>query len=304
MKDRPEIEGEIRGLLQEIVDDPRSSARLAPRRPMREWFDGGEAIRAREVDGTAVERHLVAAHREALAAMLLEAAQIAYWQAPILSFRPIGPDAAPYDERAAEVRWRPLVRRRIERTSELGAGVDLLRACLDGIRADQGHALAQASLSLVPSDAARYYVTRTLPWDRPRTAIALLERLVGIAQDPWRIAALSSLGARRCSTEEFGLGLKAYREATTRDPQGCVDMICVFNLSCLLEEPASVLATARTLDPLLVGQERSVRMMAELLRTFWRDQNASRRSRAHDMASRLRGSVPERAAILCEVYQT
>ena len=90
MKDVPDIAPEIRGLLEEIVADPRSAMRLAPRRALRTWFDTDEMVRASDVVRTSAERHLVEVHREELAALLCEAACISYWKAPVLSNRPIG----------------------------------------------------------------------------------------------------------------------------------------------------------------------------------------------------------------------
>jgi hypothetical protein len=302
LKERLEIEAEIRGLLEEIVGDPRSSVRFAPRRPLREWFDGGEAIRARSLDGTSAERHLVAAHREALAATLLEAAKIAYWKAPVLSLRPIGPDGEPYDERVAEERWKPLARRRSEHSIESG-GVDLLRACLSEIPADQGHELAQASLSLVPNDAARYYVTRTLPWDRPRTAIYLLRRLVEGAPNVWKREAWSSLGARLCSIGEAKHALDAHREASNLTPGGSLDLMCAFNLWCLLGEDRQALVVAREVVPIIGKEVHRVQEMVELLRLSWQERSGPERNKAMDTAARVRGDIPESALVLCDVFQ-
>src|SRR5262245_40199519 len=106
MNDAPEIAPEIRGLLEELVADPRSSMRLVPHRPLHYWFDSDETIRQREISGTKLERHLLEAHRHELAQLLFEASRIAYWKAPIRCLRQLGPDGRPVPNATAERLWR------------------------------------------------------------------------------------------------------------------------------------------------------------------------------------------------------
>jgi hypothetical protein len=299
VREQPDIVGEIRGLLEEIAADPRSSARFTPRRALREWFDGGEALRARSMDGTRAERHLVAAHREGLAATLLEAAKIAYWKDPVLSLRPIEPGGALYDERAAEERWRPSAQRRAERATESGAEVELLRACITQVRPEHGHDLALASLSLVPSDAARYFVTRTLPWDRPRTAISLLRRLAALAKGPIRVHALSSLACRLCAIEELSEARAFYLEAAHSSSAIPDDWFFLFNLSCLLGDVSEASMASRELGEIVGGNHPRTKQVAELCARWWATRSSQDRSVAARVSARLSGSLSEAARAIC-----
>jgi hypothetical protein len=132
MKESPEIAPEIRGLLEELVADPRSSMRLVPKRALGSWFDSGETARAREISGTKLERHLIDAHREELAQLLCDAAMISYWKAPIASPLPIGPDGKPHNPASREPHWSLKVRAAIGLSRD--ADTDLLRGCLSGVR--------------------------------------------------------------------------------------------------------------------------------------------------------------------------
>lgn len=302
MRNRPEIEGELRSLLEEIAASSHSSARLVPRRPLRGWFDGGEAIRARDVDGTRAERHLIAAHREALAATLLEAAKIAYWKAPVLSLRPIGPNGETYDASVAEQSWRHLARKRAGLERDFESGVSLLRMCLSEIPAARGHDLALASLSLVPSDAARYYVTRTLPWGRPRTAISLLRRLADSAPAAWRVEALSSLGARLCAVEDLGEAREAYRAATQADERGSLDWAFVLNLGCCLGDQKGALTAAAELGRFLKPDHPHVSAAKVAFEEWWRSRTDDERAVARKVRALLSTRMSETAAVLCEAF--
>src|SRR5262245_49199710 len=126
MKDAPEIAPEIRGLLEEIVADPRSAIRLVPRRALRTWFDTGATVRTSDVVRTSAERHLVEMYREELAALLCEAAWISYWKAPVLSSRPTGVDGKLYNPTEREPDWRRRARRGFAVPFPPSDGVELL----------------------------------------------------------------------------------------------------------------------------------------------------------------------------------
>jgi len=302
MSRQPEIAPEIRGLLEEIVADPRSSIRFVPRRALREWFDRGETIRARDVDGTKAARHLIAAHREALACMLLEGAKIAYWKAPVLSHRPVGADGRPFDEREAEREWRHLAVRRATYTGLVGAETELLRQALSGISAESGHALAKASLSLVPCDDARYFVARTVPWNRPRTALSLFERLATRATSTLLPHILSSGAARLCCLGLIAGARKSYRAAATLDPASPLDRFCVFNLSCGLGEDKAALSAAEEIGPLVSESDPRVFEAMQLMTGWWREREERERIAAREVLARIKGSIPQVAVHLSEAF--
>lgn len=248
MSDVPEIAPEIRGLLEEIVADPRSSIRLAPRRALRSWFERGEPIRTREVAATRAERHLIEAHREALASILRDASRIAYCKAPILAHLPVGLDGGPYDSTRAESRWRDGARSFNARAKEQSCTVELLRACLEQLEPRMAHPLATAALGLVPCDLNRLLFAFTVPWGQPRTSIALVQRLASHAQTAsLRSQACINLGHRWCSIGQLGAARDRYREACAFEDtiQG---RIYAFHLSCCLHDQASALAEASELD--------------------------------------------------------
>jgi hypothetical protein len=233
MKDVPEIAPEIRGLLEEIVADPRSRMRLAPRRALSEWFGTGETIRVADVSGTKAEKHLIAVHREELAELLREAAVIAYWKAPILAHKPVAPGGRIVDPSAFEDQWKRRSRTHIAYAPSNPTG-DLLERCLNGMHASRAHALAVASASLAVNDKARFILGLTAPWDKPRFAIGILRRLIAGSPPKWLSdRAYLHLGARLCEVGSLYEAREAYRCAATNDVAGYALMYS-FNLSCFV----------------------------------------------------------------------
>lgn len=304
MKNTPEIAPEIRGLLEEIVADPRSAIRLVPRHALRTWFDTGETVRASDVVRTSAERHLVEMHREELAALLREASKISYWKAPVLSFRPVGPDGKPYHPALREPDWRRHALRDAHGRSDESEGVLLLRQCLLGIQPNRGQELARASLSLVPSDAARYYLALAIPWNRPRPAIAILSRLVRRAFPAiTKHDALLSLAARTCALGMFNEARNLYRRYTALALSSPYGWICSFNLSCVLGDEESAMAeatgfgkVARPDDPLVIEAQE---ILKEWARTRLEQLNEARR-----VSKRLRGRIPDVASTVCRSFET
>lgn len=305
MKDVPDIAPEIRGLLEEIVKDPRSAIRLAPRRALRTWFDTGETARASDVTRTKAERHLVEVHREELAALLCEAAWISYWKAPVLSSRPIGADGKVYHPTEREPDWRNRAKREVDSASHQSDGVELLRQCLVGIQPQQGWALGQASLGLVPRDLTRFYIALSVPWSKPRVAIALLDRFARQAR-PFltRRVALLSLGARTCSLGLLQEARIAYLEATRFEPQSPCAGMCAFNLSCFLGEERSALAEARELIHVARQEDPMVIEVQNSLREWIATRSASELDVARSTARKLHGRIPDVAAAVCEGYES
>lgn len=304
MKDLPEIAPEIRGLLEEIVADPRSAIRFAPRRALRSWFESAETVRARDVSATKAGRHLIEAHREALAALLCEAAWIAYWKAPLFAHRPIGSDGQPFDPSDREPTWRLRAELKLSACREESEGIRVLRQCSSGIRPELGLSFARASLSLVPHDRTRLYVALTIPWGNPRTALNLLHRLAARAHISYRPDALLLLAARMCSISRLPEARELYRRYSNLVPESPYGHICAFNLSCYVGDEAGALAEATQLDELIRPDDPRVSEERRLLSDWAATRSESELSKAKEVRAAISGRMPEVAAVLCQSFES
>jgi hypothetical protein len=304
MKDVPEIAPEIRGLLEEIVADPRSSMRLAPRRALRAWFDG-QAIRSRVASGTKLERHLVEVHREALADLLREAAMIAYWKAPILTHKPVGPDGKLYDPAELEPAWKERTAVHVQLAPHRDSAVDLLAGCLRGLSADQAHALATASLSLVGDDRTRLYLAKTVAWDKPRVALSMLNRFH--ARKPARglaDQALLLIGARLCALELLDEARSAYMRAARCESVAVYGRICAFNISCFLGDEKQALEEARELHRLTATDGEVLLAERDLLRAWAAARTPGALETARQTLARISPNLPDAAHVVSEAFQS
>jgi hypothetical protein len=304
MKDVPEIAPEIRGLLEEIVANPRSAIRLAPRRALRTWFDSGETIRATDVSRETAVRHLVAAHREELAALLREASWISYWKAPVLSHRPVGRDGKLFHPAELESNWIRRAERQTASSPPTSSDVQLLRQCIAGIAATQGYALAQASLSLVSSDRTRCYMALCVPWEKPRVAITLFRRLEQRAQPrSLRPDILLSLGARACYLGLFHEARELYRASSSLNPQSPYGWVFAFNLSCFLGDTKAALAEAVELGKTARPDDPRVLEDCSVLREWVKARSKDQLANARKTISCLSHEIPEVARVLCQVIE-
>lgn len=305
MKDVPEIAPEIRGLLEEIVANPRSAIRLAPRHALRSWFDSGEMVRATDVSKDRAARHLVAAHREELAALLREASWISYWKAPVLAHRPVGVDGKLYHPTDREPAWRHRAEREVGTPSDRSTSVELLRQCLLGINPQQGWSLAQASLSLVPSDRTRCYVALNVPWSKPRTAIALFGRLERRAQPvSLRPDILLSLGARTCHLGLFSEARELYRSSSVLNPQSPYGWVFAFNLSCFLGEEEAARVEAVELGKLVKPQDPRILEDRDILRAWAKTRSQVEFQAARKVVNHISDQIPEVTRVLCQELET
>jgi hypothetical protein len=302
MKDAPEIAPEIRGLLEEIVADPRSAIRLVPRRALRTWFDTDETVRASDVVHTSAERHLVEMHREELAALLCEASWISYWKAPVLSYRPIGEDGRLYEPTQREPEWRRRAGR-VVAASDRSAGIELLRQCLEGVEPQLGWMLAQASLGLVPNDKTRFDLALNAMWKRPRTAMVLFNRLNMRARPAsLRALTLQSLGSQACYLGLFNDAHEYYRAAGTLDAQSPYGWGCAFALSCFLGDEERAREEARELGATIMPEDPRVPELRQLLREWRKSRNVSELTRARNVLGQIGDRIPRIARDLCEDF--
>jgi hypothetical protein len=302
VKETLEIAPEVRGLIEEVVRDPRSAIRLAPRRALRTWFDTGETARASDITYTAAERHLVEVHREALAELLCQASWVSYWKRPVFAIRPTDAKGELYNPKDLEGAWREQAEREL-RSHDRSEGVEMLRQCLTGIASEQGTVFARASLALVPRDQTRFSLAVAIPWGTPRTAIALLNPLARRAQPKSiRQRALLALGARTCALGLFREARALYREDAHMESGLPSALAFAFNLSCVLEDPDGALADAIELGRQVNDSDPRLAEAVEVLHVWIQGQADDLVRGARSVASRLSGCVSGPAATICQEY--
>lgn len=305
MKLLPEIDPEVRGLLEEIVSDPRSSIRFAPRKPLKSWFDSGETVRARDVSGTTAERHLIEAHREALAKLLYEGAMIAYWMAPTFSLLPFGDDGRPRLLESEIRAWSSRSRSRLEKTPADLPGTEILRLFAGEMRPTLGLALAQASLGLVPSDRARYGVAVTLPKTRMQTSVKLLRSLKrSHLPVELRHRVHESIGARLSNLAQVAAARAAYRDATLENPDSLHGHVYAFNLSCFLGDENAATEEAIEIGSRLACDHPLIHDAGVILRSWWKTQGAKHVEVARHVAARMSGKIPDAAEALGRTFKS
>ena len=284
--------------------DPRSSLRLVPRKPLKSWFDSGEMLRARDVSGTKAERHLVDAHREALARLLLDAAQIAYWKAPVMSHRPMNSDGQLYNPADGEPAWKARTDLRVRVAREDSPCLRLLRQGAEGLDSHEASSLARASLSLAPRDGTRCFIVHVIPWDRPRTAVAYQHRLLLRARSAaLRSAILLALGARLCSIGLFEQAREAYRSSSRQDSGSPHGRCSAFNLSCVLGEEAAALEEGAELARLVSPGDPRLSDVRDLLRDWSRTLGSGHRTALMGTIARVSNRLPEAARVLTGAYE-
>jgi len=304
MKDVPEIAPEIRGLMEEIVADPRSAIRLAPRRALSTWFDTGETVRASDVSRTKAERHLVEAHREELAALLCEASWISYWKAPVLSYRPVGSDGKLYNPTEREPEWRRRAEPEVGLSHDGSTGIALLRRCLVGIQPRQGLDLAQAALSLVPSDKTRCYVALNSQWSTPGRAIMLFRRIALRAQPAdLRPRILDTLGSLTCSLGLLAEARESYRGSSALDPRSPYGWACAFNLSCFLGDATAAREEGAELGKAVGPRDPRVLELRDLLRDWGKARSERELLEARSVIQRITDQIPDAARELCQPFE-
>lgn len=306
MKNLPEIAPEIRGLLEEIVADPRSSIRLVPRKPLKSWFDSGETVRARDVSGTKAERHLIEAHREALAQLLYEAAMIAFWkeQNPYYH-RPTEADGTAFDENKSEVSWRSRTSARLQRPIPEPSIAELLRQCTIGIASTRASALAQASLSLVPQDKTRVYLAVSVQRSSPRTAMRFLGRISAHANPPGiRSDILSCLAVSLCYVGRISDAREAHRAASAANPLSPLDRFFALNLSCCLGDEAGAREEALELDKIIRPGDPRLLEAATLIRRWARAECPVELESARRVASRISREFSPSVQVLCQALES
>jgi len=299
MRETPDIDPELYGLLEEITSNPRSAIRVIPRKAFSPWLEGSDVIQSGDIARHSAARHLVAAYREELAQLLLDAAKIAYWQAPLMSHAPIGQPTL----QIATESWSRRTRIAIA-TESIEAAQSLLAHHLTAIRPESGSALARASLSLVPSDTARAYLGYCLKTSHPLAALRSFAFLAERARSvDMQARALRALGAVQCILGRFREALNSYQRSLQRQPGNCVALCSIVNLGCLLSEAGNVRHAASQLELLKSEDLLAVNAFLELTSNWRRQLAPEAKVRAAQLARGLSKQIPPQARRVVESYE-
>lgn len=165
MSDTPQFSPELEGLLREAASDPHSVLLRVPRpSPLRTLLARQEPLRPTATGLGALDRHLLAVHRDELSQALLEACLVRLYSNPDWSLSVHRTRTATEDwvvdspSEWAE-RTREMAEALAAAPTEL-VGLDLLQACIEpgGLEAVSLTQLARASLRLAPSPQARAWI--------------------------------------------------------------------------------------------------------------------------------------------------
>jgi hypothetical protein len=298
--DAPEIAPEVRGLIEEIVANPRSNLRLVPRRALLPWIESGGTASARQMSSDTATRHLVAAHREAVARMLREAAHIAFWKAPSLVHRPTGPDGTQYDPAREEAAWRLRAKIRVEATRHADDGIELLRRCLTSMEPNLGLDLARASMSLVPTEEASIALAEYTKSGQPRYSLRLYERVACTTRAPLlRGLGWGGSGSRLCYLGELEESMESYERAREGWPSA---WFCLFNLASVAGNAAKAFEAALEIARLWPADSTQVTEAKTLFADWAKGLTPIGLSSAKRTIMGLRDRLPEAARRIGQVY--
>ena len=206
--------------------------------------------------------------------------------------------------RSLESNWIRRAERKIASSPPTSSDVQLLRQCMTGIAATQGYALAQASLSLVPSDRTRCYLALSVPWEKPRVAINLFHRLERRAQPrSLRPDILLSLASRTCHLGLFHEAREFYRASSSLNPQSPYGWVFAFNLSCFLGDAKAAVAEAVELDKTARPDDPRVLEDCNVLREWMKARTEDQLAIARKAVGCMSHELPEVARVLCQVIE-
>jgi hypothetical protein len=229
VSDTPHFTPELEGLLREAASDPRSVLLRVPRpSPLRSLLARQEPLKPTATGLGALDRHLLAVHRDELSQALLEACLVRLYSNPDWSL-------SVHRTRTATEDWvvdspRDWAERTREKAEALAAspselvGLDLLQACIEpgGLEAVSLTQLARASLRLAPSPVARAWIAFEMRLvGRYADAIRLVDQQLAEHVKPSVAAALLEYRASsEASTGNYGAAastaLRAFDEDGTR----------------------------------------------------------------------------------------
>ena len=300
----PEIDPELRGLLDEVVRDPRSALRRTPRRALLEWFGNPTAAHARPIDATAAERHLVAVYRESLAEILRERALLAFLQDPEFCHPWRDPEGKLKDLDAhsrALVAKVPRAAGFARSSGWFAAYEEIFVLCAGTVGRDQSPALARLSVQLYPSDFAKFTLALTLPRSDPMEAIGLQQRLAIEARDVHRrMDALNDLAGRMAELGWISLARDQYERALELVPHAVEARCYALNLSCFLMDRDRVLFHSSALEDAAACDAGRVKESASIIRRWMRARDPREVARVSRFMRGLGDRLSTRAQTLME----
>jgi hypothetical protein len=198
VSDTPHFSPELEGLLREVAADPRSVLLRVPRlSPLRSLLARQEPLRPSATGLGALDRHLLAVHRDELSQALLEACLVRLYSNPDWSLSVHRTRTATEDWVVESPRdWAERTREKAEilaATPTEFVGLDLLQACIEpgGLDAVSITQLARASLRLAPGATARAWIAFEMRLvGRFADAIRLVDQQLAEHVEPSLAAAL------------------------------------------------------------------------------------------------------------------
>jgi len=300
----PEIDPELHGLLDEVVQDPRSALRRTPRRALLEWFGNPTAAHARPIDATTAERHLVAVYRESLAEIFTRTAISLRMQFPKRTHTWKDPQGNAMDvgqilratrskaQRALEYgKYRPLVGESV--TSSLAA-------CTGELSLERANEFARLAAQLHAGDSAWFAVAFTIPDLRDPESIGILQRVAHCARHAFkRHDSLSQLAVRMSAQGWLHLARQQYETILVEAPAVLEARCYAFNLSLFMGDERAVLEHSE-----LLGNAKTdaaeVAEAACIIKDWASTQDALQVARALKLARKLEDRLSPQAVFLKE----
>ncbi len=234
-----DIDPEVLVLLQEVLEDPSSTLTRTPERGFSSWLERREPVTAGEPLLSRAEKHLVRAHREAVAMLLYQACQREVMEAPspwMYFCRRRAPDdeISPVDPEL----WR----KRAVQTLELSPGTRSLeentvaRILEDGTSPPQPSRLAAASLNLVPRDETRIWLGLASQHQQDMAVarqcfVGVLSGRPSALNQAWSLLDLGSIDLR---VGKVGEAWNLYRMACRHDDELPLALAFWLNVSLLV----------------------------------------------------------------------
>ena len=253
----PEVDPELHGLLDEVVQDPRSALRRTPRRALIEWFGNPTATHARPIDVTTAERHLVAVYRESLAEIFRVRALLIFLHAPQFCHPWRDPEGKQMDLSSAAGKTEAKLHRAIgfARTNSWQHYEELFTHWPGASGPDGAFTLAKLSLQLAPTDFGRFTVALTFPRSEPMEAIGIQQKLAVEAREPHRrMDALNDLAGRMAELGWMSLACEQYERALEIVPWAIESRCYALNLSCFMMDRDRALFHSNALEEAVAGK--------------------------------------------------
>ncbi|HVS17385.1 MAG TPA: hypothetical protein VMT18_02205 [Planctomycetota bacterium] len=260
MSDTPIFTPELEGLLREAAGDPRSVLLRVPRpSPLRTLLARQEPLKPTATGLAALDRHLLAVHREELSQALLEGCLVRLYSNPDWSLSVHRTRTATEDwDVEAPREWAERTREKVETLASAPAelvGLDLLQACVEpgGLEAISITQLARASLRLAPSAPARAWIAFEMRLvGRYADAIRLVDQQLAEHVPPSVAAALLEYRASsEASTGNYVVAASDASRAFAEDSRRVSTLVNGLHYSILAGDLRTARLTSQLLDAIV-----------------------------------------------------